>query len=139
MRSGSTRCAASSLAEAETEVDVATFIQWVDANAYEEVELADFYDDRFRAEFKPAFDAWIVADPFTNPAAPPTPFAMDEYRLASAAEAEHLDVQAEVSSAIVRRDIQRAATMSCPSSCSRSPCSSWGMSTKLAGRNLCIA
>ena len=54
-------------AQAETEVDVALFIQWVDADAHDEEELADFYASRFRDEFQPAFDAWLATDPFDEP------------------------------------------------------------------------
>ena len=100
---------AAGLAESQTEVDVATFIQWVDATATDEAELAEFYLDRFRAEFRPAFDAWMATDPFTDPEAPPTPFAMDDYRLEATAEAERLDAAAEESSAIARRNVQRSA------------------------------
>jgi hypothetical protein len=100
---------AASLSEAQTEIDVATFIQWVNARAREEPRLADFYLARFRAEFRPAFDAWIGTKPFTNPGSPPTPFAMPEYRVAAAADAERLDAEAEESSATVRRNIQRAS------------------------------
>jgi hypothetical protein len=97
------------LAESQTEVDVATFIQWVDATAVDDDELADFYRDRFRAEFLPAFDAWLSTDPLTNDEAPPTPFAMDEYRLAATAEAERLDVESERMAARARRYVQRSA------------------------------
>ena len=45
-----------SLAEAQTQVDVATFIAWADADRSGEPELAAFYQDRFRPEFEPAFD-----------------------------------------------------------------------------------
>ena len=100
---------AASLAEAETEIDVATFIQWVDADAHAEAELADFYAARFRPEFKAAFDAWMATEPVTNPDAPITPFAMPEYRVAADAEADELDQAAERSAAVVRRDIQRAS------------------------------
>ncbi len=99
---------AAGLATAQTEVDVATFISWADASVLGETELEEFYLDRFRAEFRPAFDAWLATDPLTNPAAPPTPFAMDEYRLAATADAERIDAQAEASAAEVRRNIQRA-------------------------------
>ena len=40
---------ASELANAQTQIDVATFTQWVDAYAQEQTELADFYYERFRA------------------------------------------------------------------------------------------
>ena len=48
---------ASDLANAQTQVDVAVFIQWVDADLHGEHELATFYEQRFRDEFKPAFQA----------------------------------------------------------------------------------
>jgi hypothetical protein len=99
---------AQGLAQAQTQVDVATFTQWVDAYARDEAELADFYFKRFRAEFKPAVDAWIASRPLRNPDAPLTPFAMPQYRLAATAEAERLDAEAEVSAATVRRNIQRS-------------------------------
>ena len=92
-----------------TQVDIATFIEWVDAYAQEEAELASFYRTRFRDEFKPAFAAWIATRPLQTAGAPPTPFALPDYKLASAAEAAKLDAQAEVLAATVRRDIQRAS------------------------------
>ena len=100
---------AQGLSEAQTQVDVATFVQWVDAYALEQTELADFYFKRFRAELKPAVDAWIATRPLQNPNAPLTPFAMPQYKLAAAAEAERLDAEAERSAATVNRNIQRAS------------------------------
>jgi hypothetical protein len=100
---------AQGLAEAQTQVDVATFTQWVDAFALNETMLADFYFRRFRAEFKPAVVAWIAERPLRNRDAPLTPFAMPQYRLAATAEAKRLDKEAEVSSATVHRNIQRAS------------------------------
>ena len=43
---------AQGLSEAETQVDVATFIQWVDAYATDDAVLQDFYVERFRPEFQ---------------------------------------------------------------------------------------
>ena len=100
---------ASDLANAQTEVDIATFIQWVDAYAQDKTELATFYRTRFRKEFKPAFDAWVATKPLKTPGAPPTPFAMPEYSLAAKQEARRLDGQAEALAAEVRRDIQRSS------------------------------
>ena len=99
---------AQGLAEAQTEIDVATFTQWIDAYVRGETELADFYFKRFRKEFKPAVNAWVVTRPLRNPNAPLTPFAMPQYQLAADAEADRLDAEAEVSSALARRNIQRA-------------------------------
>jgi hypothetical protein len=99
---------AQGLAEAQKEVDVATFIQWVDAYAHRENELTTFYARRFREEFKPAFAAWLATKPLTNADAPLTPFVMPQYRVAAEEEADRLDAEAEVSAALVRRDIQRS-------------------------------
>jgi hypothetical protein len=100
---------AQGLAEAQTQIDVATFIQWVDAYALGETELEDFYFERFRQEFKPAVNAWIATRPLRNRDAPLTPFAMPQYRLAAAADADRLDAEAAASSATVQRNVQRAS------------------------------
>ena len=99
---------AADLGNSQTQVDVATFIQWVDSYALEEKELADFYFARFRAEFKPAVDAWIATKPLQNDDAPLTPFAMPEYRVAAQTEARRLEAEAEVLSATARTNVQRA-------------------------------
>jgi hypothetical protein len=99
---------ASNLANAQTEIDVATFTQWVDAYARHETRLADFYRRRFRGEFRPAVAAWLATHPLENPNAPLTPFAMPNYRLAAAARADRLEVAAEAAAAEASRDIQQA-------------------------------
>ena len=98
----------SGLANAQTQVDVAVFTQWVDAELREETELAAFYEQRFRDEFKPAFQAWLRTDPFNDPTAPPSPFAMDEYQLAATQQAGELSATAETSAELARTNIQRA-------------------------------
>jgi hypothetical protein len=100
---------ASDLANAQQQVDVATFMQWVDAYARGETELVNFYRERFREEFRPAFNAWLATKPLKTEDAPLTPFAMPQYRLAAQAEAGRLDRSAEELSAEVRQDIQRAS------------------------------
>jgi hypothetical protein len=80
----------------ETQVDLATFIQWVDADVHGDEKLARFYRKRFRREFRPAFAAWLATDPKTNPDAPLTPFAMPQYRIAAARESERLNALAGV-------------------------------------------
>jgi hypothetical protein len=100
---------ASDLANAQQQVDVATFMQWVDAYARGETELVNFYRERFREEFRPAFNAWLATKPLKTEGAPLTPFVMPQYRLAAKAEAGRLDRSAEELSAEVRQDIQRAS------------------------------
>jgi hypothetical protein len=84
----------SAVANRQVQIDVATFLQWVDARAHGDGKLADFYRARFRDEFTPAFDAWLATKPLTSPNAPETPFAMPQYRLAATAEADRLEQQA---------------------------------------------
>ena len=60
-------------------------------------------------EFKPAVEAWIATRPLKTPAAPLSPFAMPNYRLAATADARRLDAEAQASAATVERDIQRAS------------------------------
>jgi hypothetical protein len=100
---------ADSLASAQTQVDVATFIAWTDANGHGDAQLEAFYVDRFRPEFRTAFDAWLATDPFVDESAPKTPFAMVEYRVAAREEATRLDEEAETSSATVATNIQRSS------------------------------
>ena len=100
---------AQGLAEGQTQVDVAMFVQWVNATETDQADLAEFYETRFRPEFRPAFDAWLATDPLTDPGAPPTPFAMDDYQLQARADSEQADAEAEVMAAAVRRNVQRSA------------------------------
>ena len=99
---------AANLANAQTQVDVATFTQWANAYARQETVLADFYFARFRAEFKPAVEAWVATRPLRNEDAPLTPFAMPEYRVAAQDEADRLEADAERWSAKARENVQRA-------------------------------
>ena len=98
----------SNLADSQTEIDVATFTQWVDSYAHNDRELADFYFKRFRKEFRPAVDAWIASRPLKNPDAPLTPFATPEYRLAAGVEAERLEVKAAAEATVATGNVQRA-------------------------------
>jgi hypothetical protein len=99
---------AENVANRQGQIDVALFTQWVDAYARDESELAAFYRRRFRAEFQPAFNAWVATRPRTNPDAPLTPFAMPQYKLAASAEADDLEAKATAASARVGIFIQRA-------------------------------
>jgi hypothetical protein len=100
---------AANLANTQQQVDVATFMQWVDSYARNDTRLTNFYRARFRTEFKPAFNAWVATKPLKTKGAPLTPFAMPEYRLAARVEADRLDQTAEALRAKVRQDIQRAS------------------------------
>jgi hypothetical protein len=127
---------ASDLANAQEQVDVATFMQWVDSYARGDDELIAFYQQRFRAEFKPAFNAWIATKPLKTKGAPLTPFAMPEYKLAAKMEAARLDQTAETLAAAVRRDIQRSSNYVLGVVLFAVALFFAGMSTKLTARGL---
>jgi len=97
-----------SVANRQVQVDVALFIQWVNAFARGEGELTTFYRNRFRDEFVPAFEAWVATRPRENPKAPRSPFELPEYRLAANEEADALEQQAADFGLVVARDVERA-------------------------------
>jgi len=114
----------STLAGHERIVDVVTYTQWLDA-LQAEIEadpsarpgpayrprpgsLSGFLYNRFRPEFRPAIHAWVATRPLVDPAAPPTPFDMPEYRLASDAESIRLAQRAEQQAALARQANQRS-------------------------------
>jgi len=99
---------AQGLVEAEKLADLVTFAEWVDAYSLRRTELAGFYFRRFRKEFRTAVLAWLKTKPLTNPSAPPSPFAMPQYKLAAAEQVRQLDAEAELSSAKGQRDNQRS-------------------------------
>jgi hypothetical protein len=92
LRVESTR--ASTLAGQQTQIDVALFSNWLNAYADENQLLEEFYRERFRAEFAPAFEAWVATEPAQNPEAPSSPFVMPEYQLAATQQSEDLEGQA---------------------------------------------
>jgi hypothetical protein len=90
------------------QIDVLTFAEWLDADVAGDEQLAGFYRERFRDEFRPAFDAWLATDPRENPDAPSTPFAMSEYVVANAVEAERLYDEADVQTRRSHQALERS-------------------------------
>lgn len=104
-----------------TQIDVAMYIDWVTALSEEsragvipEVDAATDYEPtpgtvsgflflRMREEFRPALQAWLATDPLNNPDAPATPFAMSDYVVAAAVEADRLADVADVAAEDARR------------------------------------
>ena len=127
------------VANRQIQIDVATFIQWVDATARDDTRLATFYRQRFRDEFKPAFAAWLATKPLTTPGAPPTPFAMPEYQLESSEEADALDIAAASDSATAARSNERANNYMLAVVLFASSVFFAGLSTRLHVRNARIA
>jgi hypothetical protein len=108
----------------------------VDAFAQDQTELADFYFKRFRAEFKPAVEAWVATRPRHNPDAPLTPFAMPEYRLQARVDADELAATAEAWTAKARRNVDRSTNYVLGVVLFAAVLFFAGMSTKLSAPNL---
>jgi hypothetical protein len=96
------------VADREAQVDVALFLQWVDAHSQGESELAEFYRARFTDRLAPAFDAWMARKPFTNPEAPSSPFVMAKYRVGANEAAASQETAADAAAGEAVEDIQRA-------------------------------
>jgi hypothetical protein len=62
--------------------DSDTFNSWLAAKLDGKAEAAEFFERRFRDEYRPAFTAWLGTDPFNNAQAPPGPIFMPEYHVA---------------------------------------------------------
>src|SRR5437763_13191901 len=67
------------LAGQERIYDSDTFNSWLAAKLDSKKETADFFERRFRGEYRIAFAAWMNTDPFNNGQAPPGPIYMPEY------------------------------------------------------------
>jgi hypothetical protein len=93
LRTESTR--ASTQAGQLQQIDIGLFTNWINAYAADNQRLVEFYQQRFREEFKPAFEAWLATEPAQNPDAPPSPFSMPEYSVGLAEEADRLQLEAE--------------------------------------------
>jgi uncharacterized protein (DUF305 family) len=96
------------VANREAQVDVALFVQWVDAHFQGDVQLAEFYRARFTDRLAPAFDAWIATRPFANPKAPSSPFVMAQYGVAANEDAASQETAADTAAAQAAEDIHRA-------------------------------
>lgn len=112
-RATATRIAANraaALANRQVQIDLATFIQWVDARQERRTGLDRFYRARFRDEFKPAFASWLATKPFDSRSAPATPFVMPQYRLEASNEADRLEAAAAVDSERAKDANERAGS-----------------------------
>jgi hypothetical protein len=67
------------LAGQERIYDSDTFNSWLVAKLDNKKEAAEFFERRFRDEYRTAFAAWMDTDPFNNAQAPPGPIFMPEY------------------------------------------------------------
>jgi hypothetical protein len=63
--------------------DTSTFSFWLQAKTSGNEAGARIFQRRFRDEYRPAFAAWLKADPFHNPNAPRAPILMPQYHNAN--------------------------------------------------------
>ena len=82
------------LAGQERIYDSDTFNSWLAAKLNHQEEAAEFFERRFRDEYRPAFAAWLRTDPFKNAQAPPGPIFMPEYHNAKHEQFLSLNKQA---------------------------------------------
>lgn len=71
-------------------MDIGIFMNWLNAYADDKQVLKEFYERRFRPEFRPAFRAWLATHPLRDSTSGSTPFQRPEYRLALDEETERL-------------------------------------------------
>ncbi|WP_455282573.1 hypothetical protein [[Eubacterium] cellulosolvens] len=72
---------ASNNAIAQIQIDAALFVDWATATSQNNTILADFLEERFREEFRPAFYAWLSLGDLSKTEIPPgTPFELTEYQ-----------------------------------------------------------
>jgi hypothetical protein len=75
--------------------DLLNFNRWLDASTQGNVTLTRLYEARFRPEFRPAFEAWVLQDPLHNTAAIPSPPFMPQYHPPEAAVVNQLERKAD--------------------------------------------
>ena len=76
--------------------DLLNFNRWLDASTQGNTTLTRLYEARFRPQFRPAFQAWLLQDPLNNPAATPSPLLMPQYHPPEAAAVNQLERKADV-------------------------------------------
>ena len=94
-------------ANREAQIDIALYLEWVDAHANGNAELAGFYRAHFTDRFEPEFERWIASRPFADPSDSSSPFT-PRYRNALTQEAETQAAKADAAGAIATEDIDRA-------------------------------
>jgi hypothetical protein len=71
-------------------IDIGMYLNWIDAVAARDTVRASFLRARFRPEFRPAFEAWLMTSP-RDSLGPATPFATGKYHLMKRKDAADLE------------------------------------------------
>jgi hypothetical protein len=75
--------------------DLLNFNRWLEVTTEGNQELANLYERRFRAEFRPAFEAWLADDPLNNPNAEASPLREEEYQVADLQRSDEITRSAD--------------------------------------------
>ena len=82
---------AATLAAQDRTQDLLNFNRWLEVTSEGNTELANLYERRFRAEFRPAFERWLAGDPLHDVGAIATPLREPNYKLAHMEKADKLE------------------------------------------------
>jgi hypothetical protein len=129
---------ATSVFAAQAQIDVETWLSWLQEYASGNSLGMDFLEARFRAEFKPAFAAWLALVP-EGEVPPGTPFDLDVYQPAAEARAADLNEEAELASAEARAANQTSDNFVLAAVIMASVLFFAGVGTKFKGRRVRIA
>jgi hypothetical protein len=99
---------ASNAAEEAVSIDLVVFMAWLDERTDDDLDAAAFIYERFPERLRVVADAWLALDPFENPDAPPSPFAMEEYVIPAAVRAEEMALTAEEHTVSAQEATERA-------------------------------
>jgi hypothetical protein len=76
------------------QIDIAYYLDWLNAYQGNNRSLADFCVRKFSPQLQPAFAAWMATDPLNDSDAPADPFGMSKYQVPQLLEAATLDEEA---------------------------------------------
>ncbi len=124
---------ATTTASALVQGDLALYNGWLAAKAEGADDVADFYENRFRDEFVPAFDAYLAMNPLENPDAAPGPLTLPEYQVAEIQRADQLTADADASAAAAREANQQGDDYTLTTVIFASVLFFAGVSTKFSG------
>jgi hypothetical protein len=96
------------VANRQAQIDVATFIQWVNAHGRAPQCGGPLLSRSLSGRVQVGVRGLLEAKPFENASAPPTPFAMPMYRLKASTEADRLEATAAAASERAKEENQRA-------------------------------
>jgi hypothetical protein len=124
-----------SLYAAQAQIDVMVWISYLEHRQAGDAAGAAFLRDRFRDEFRPAFDAWIALVP-AGQVPPGTPFELAQYQPRSKQLADQLNAEADALSATARDANQIGDNFVLVAVIMASVLFFAGVGTKLKGRGL---